>query len=43
MRHVAALAGMYSLFMLMMGRRVAERLGRSYLSRNLTPSPERYP
>jgi hypothetical protein len=31
MRHVAAVAGMYSLFLLMMGRRVGERLRRSYL------------
>lgn len=43
MRHVAAVACIYSLFVLMTGRRVAERLGRSYLSRNLTPSPTRHP
>lgn len=38
MRHVAAVAGMYSLFLLMMGKRAGERLRKGYLARNLTPS-----
>jgi hypothetical protein len=38
MRHLAAVAGMYSLFMLMMGKRLGERIGSRYLARNLTPS-----